>query len=96
MYYLGVKVWKNIMWPWVSINLMPLAIFQRIGLGDLKTTKIRLLMVNESIQKPISVLYDVLVKVDRLIFPANFVILDWEIDYDIPVTSWPFLAIIQD
>jgi len=40
------------------------------------------------------ILEDVLVKVDKLIFPANFIILDMEEDQEIPIIlGRPFLAI---
>ncbi|XP_047252235.1 uncharacterized protein LOC124887097 [Capsicum annuum] len=69
-----------------SINLMPFSMFQKLGLGSLNPTTMRLLMADRSIKKFIGVLYDVLVKVDRFIFPANFVILDCEIDHEVPKT----------
>ncbi|XP_047249863.1 uncharacterized protein LOC124885667 [Capsicum annuum] len=45
----------------------------------------RLLMVNRSIKNSFGMLYDVLVKVDRFIFPTDFVILDCEIDHEVPI-----------
>ncbi|KAK4734103.1 hypothetical protein R3W88_008364 [Solanum pinnatisectum] len=54
----------------------------------------RLLMADRSIKHPVGILYDILVKVDRFIFPADFVILDCEIDADILIIlGRPFLAI---
>ncbi|KAK4721490.1 hypothetical protein R3W88_011723 [Solanum pinnatisectum] len=41
----------------------------------------------------VGILYDILVKVDRFIFPVDFVILDCDIDADIPIIlGRPFLA----
>ncbi|XP_047268154.1 uncharacterized protein LOC107871936 [Capsicum annuum] len=63
------------------------------GLGAPKTTTIRLLIADHSIKKPVDVLYDVLVKVDQFIFLADFVILDYEIDHEVPIIlGRPFLA----
>ncbi|KAK4721407.1 hypothetical protein R3W88_011640 [Solanum pinnatisectum] len=77
-----------------SINLMPYAIYKQLGLGEPKTTTMRLLIADRSIKHPMGILYDILVKVDRFIFPADFVILDYEIDAEIPIIlGRPFLAI---
>ncbi|XP_016574067.2 uncharacterized protein LOC107871668 [Capsicum annuum] len=66
-----------------SINLIPFATFQKLVLGASKPTTIRLLMVDCLIKKPVGVLYDILMKVDRSIFPTDFVILDSEIDHKV-------------
>ena len=68
-----------------SINLMPYAIYKQLGLGEPKATTMRLLMADRSIKHPVGILYDILVKVDRLIFLADFVILDCAIDAEIPI-----------
>ncbi|XP_049381256.1 uncharacterized protein LOC125845766 [Solanum stenotomum] len=77
-----------------SINLMPYAIYKQLGLGEPKATTMRLLMVDRSIKHPVGILYDNLVKVDRFILPADFVILNCEIDAEISIIlGRPFLAI---
>ena len=39
------------------------------------------------------ILQDVLIKVESLIFPADFVVLDCEVDFDVPIIlGRPFLA----
>ena len=68
-----------------SINLMPLSIYKKLGLGDPKPTAMRLLMVDRTVKKPIGILHDVLVKVESFIFPAYFVILDCEVDFEVPI-----------
>ena len=43
------------------------------------------------------ILHDVLVKVESFIFPADFVILDCEVDFEVPIIHWrPFLATGRD
>lgn len=42
-------------------------------------------MADRSFKKAVGVLYDVLVKADRFILPTNFLILNCEIDYEIPI-----------
>ncbi|KAK4708596.1 hypothetical protein R3W88_029521 [Solanum pinnatisectum] len=76
-----------------SINLMPYAIYKQLGLGEPKATTMRLLMADQSIKHPVGILYDILIKVDQFIFLADFVILDCEIDAEIPIIlGRPFLA----
>ena len=36
-------------------------------------------------KRPIGILYDVLVKVESFIFPADFMILDFEVDFEVPI-----------
>lgn len=42
-------------------------------------------MVDTTVKKPICVLQDVLVKLESLIFPANFLIINGEIDFEVPI-----------
>ena len=76
-----------------SINLMPLSIFMQLGLPELKPTNMSLQLADRSVTYPRGIVEDVLVKVDKLIFPADFVILDFEEDKKIPIIlKRPFLA----
>ncbi|XP_015078352.1 uncharacterized protein LOC107022183 [Solanum pennellii] len=45
-----------------SINLMPLSIYKKLGLGDTKPTTLWLLMVDQTVKRDIGILHDVLVK----------------------------------
>uniref|UniRef100_M1DW60 Integrase n=1 Tax=Solanum tuberosum TaxID=4113 RepID=M1DW60_SOLTU len=76
-----------------SINLIPLSVYKKLGLGDPKPTTMLLLMADRTIKRPIGVLHDVIVKVESFIFPADFVILDCEVDFEVPIIlARPFLA----
>ena len=76
-----------------SINLMPLSIYKKLGLGDPEPTVTRLLMADRIMKRPIGILHDVLVKVESLIFPEDFVILDFEVDFEVPIIlGRPFLT----
>ena len=76
-----------------SINLMPLSIFRRLGLGEARLTTVTLQLANRSLKHPRGVIEDVLVKVDKFIFPADFIVLDMEEDKEIPIIlGRPFLA----
>ena len=72
---------------------MPLSIYKKLGLGDPKPTAIRLLKVDRTVKRPIGILHDVLVKVESFIFPTDFVILDCEVDFEVPIIlGRPLLA----
>ncbi|PHT51794.1 Cytochrome c oxidase subunit 3 [Capsicum baccatum] len=76
-----------------SINLMPLSIYKKLGLGDPTPTNMRLVMADRSVKRPVGILNDVLVKVSSFIFPADFVILDCKEDSEVPIIlGRPFLA----
>ncbi|XP_015160535.1 uncharacterized protein [Solanum tuberosum] len=76
-----------------NINLMPLSIYKKLCLGVPKLTAMRLLMVDRTTKKPIGVLQDVLLKVESFIVSADFMILDCEVDFKVPIIfGRPFLA----
>ena len=64
---------------------MPLSFYKMFGLGNPKPTMMRLLMTKKTVNKPISLLYNVLVKVDSFIFPTYFVILGCEVVIEVPI-----------
>ncbi|XP_073030622.1 uncharacterized protein [Primulina eburnea] len=76
-----------------SINLMPYSCFEKLEIGEVKPTTISLQLADRSIKYPRGVVEDVLVKVDKFIFPVDFVVLDMEEDREIPlILGRPFLA----
>ncbi|KAL5545044.1 hypothetical protein UlMin_008828 [Ulmus minor] len=76
-----------------SINLMPISVCRKLGLGELKQTTISLQLADRMIKYPHGITEDVLVKVDKFIFPADFVMLDMEEDQEVPlILGRPFLA----
>ena len=76
-----------------SINLMTFLVFRKLGLGEVKPTTISLQMVDRSLTFPKGVIEDVLVKVDKFIFPTDFVVLDMKEDSEIPlILGRPFVA----
>ena len=73
-----------------SVNLMPLSIFIRLGLGEARPTTVTLQLADRSLKHPRGgggggVIEDVMVKVDKFIFPAYFIVLDMEEDKEIPI-----------
>ncbi|XP_024964123.1 uncharacterized protein LOC112504413 [Cynara cardunculus var. scolymus] len=75
------------------IKLMPLSVFNTLGIGDARPTTVTLQLANKSIAYPKGKIEDALVQVDKFIFPANFIILYFEADKNIPIIlGRPFLA----
>ncbi|XP_047150102.1 uncharacterized protein LOC124822176 [Vigna umbellata] len=70
-----------------SINVMPLSVFTSLSLGPLKTTDVVIQLVNRSTVNPAGMLEDVLVRVDKLIFPIDFYILDMKDDEGVSPTT---------
>ncbi|XP_070013784.1 uncharacterized protein [Nicotiana sylvestris] len=75
------------------INLTPLAIYKRQGIRRARPTSILLQLANRTVKRPSGILDDVLNQVGKFVFPANFVILDYKVDEEIPIIlGRPFLA----
>ncbi|XP_062094038.1 uncharacterized protein LOC133800081 [Humulus lupulus] len=76
-----------------SINLMPMSIFKKLGIGEVRPTTVTLQLADLSMAHPEGKIEDVLVQVDKFIFSADFIILDYEVDRDVPIIlGRPFLA----
>ena len=60
----------------VSVNLLPYSIYVELGLGEFESTNITLQLANRSVKIPRGIVNDVLVQVDKLYFPVDFVVLD--------------------
>ncbi|KAJ9558232.1 hypothetical protein OSB04_012846 [Centaurea solstitialis] len=75
-----------------SINLMPLSFYQKLGLNDLKSTRMTIQLADRSIKYPVGIAEDVIVRVDMFEFPADFVILDIKDEVKVPlILGRPFL-----
>ena len=68
-----------------SINLMSFSIFRRLGLGEARPTTVTLQFADRSLKDPWGVIENVLVKVNKFIFPADFIVLDMEEDKEIRI-----------
>ncbi|XP_070056896.1 uncharacterized protein [Nicotiana tomentosiformis] len=72
---------------------MPLSVFRQLGLGEPRPTTVILQLANRSLAHSEGVIVDVFVQVGFFIFPADFIILDYEPDQDVPfILERPFLA----
>ena len=68
-----------------SINLRPLSIYKKLGLGYPNTTAIQLLMDDQMVKRPIGIFRDVLLKVESFIFLDDFVFQDCEVNFELPI-----------
>jgi len=59
-----------------SVNLLPYSVFQSLNLDELKPTSVTLLLADRSVKMPRGIVKDVLVQVDKFIYPVDFIILD--------------------
>ena len=76
-----------------SINLLPLSIFRKLDLGEGNPRTNTLQLADRSFTHPRGIINDVLVKVDKFIFPMHFIVLDMEEDKEVPIIlGRPFLA----
>ncbi|XP_039118484.1 uncharacterized protein LOC120254447 [Dioscorea cayenensis subsp. rotundata] len=75
-----------------SINVMPYKLFLKLVLEDMRPTRMMIQLADRSIKKPRGVVEDVLVRVDKLIIPVDFIILDVDDDVEVPlILGRPFL-----
>lgn len=88
----GIHIGKALCDLGASINLMPLSVFNKLGIASQPTT-VTLQLADRSVVHPEGRIEDVLVKVDKFILPADFIILDYEADEDVPIIlGRPFLS----
>ena len=72
---------------------MPWSIFKKLKLGEANPTTITLQLADRSLTHLCGIIEDVLVKVDKFIFPTDFIILDMQEDKEVPIIlGRPFLA----
>ncbi|XP_058753377.1 uncharacterized protein LOC131626574 [Vicia villosa] len=81
----NVNVGKALIDLGSSINLIPLSVIKRIGDLDMKHTRMTLQLADKSVTRPSGIAEDVLVKVDKFLFPIDFVVMDIEEDDDVPL-----------
>ena len=80
-----------------SVNLLPYLVYKQLGLGELKPTNITLFLADRSMKIPKGIVEDVLVKIDKLYYPVDFMVLDTEpmaeSTHQVPIIlGRPFLA----
>lgn len=66
-----------------NINLMPLSIYKKLGLEEVKPITVKLQVANRSYIFPKEEIENILVKIDKFICQKEFVILNMEEDKDV-------------
>ncbi|XP_048227277.1 uncharacterized protein LOC125369302 [Ricinus communis] len=76
-----------------SINLMSCSFFTKLELGETKPTRMSIQLADRTVKYLRSIIEDVLVKVDKIIFLIDFVIMDMDGESNVPlILGRPFLA----
>jgi len=68
-----------------SVNLIPLSMLKKIGDVEVRLTRMTLQLVDISIKYPYWIVEDLIVKVDKFLFPVDFVVMDMEEDVEVPL-----------
>ncbi|GJV90570.1 reverse transcriptase domain-containing protein, partial [Tanacetum coccineum] len=87
-----LEVYNSLADSGASVNLMPLSIYEKLEIGPLKPTRMILGLANRYVTFPMGIAEDVIVKVEKFNFLADFVIVDFEADPRVPIIlGRPFL-----
>ncbi|GJZ59256.1 reverse transcriptase domain-containing protein [Tanacetum coccineum] len=77
-----------------SISVVPLSMYKRLGIGKLKPINMVIKMADDTKCTPKGIVENLLIKIDKFIFPVDFVILDMVEDFRMPmILGRPLLAI---
>ncbi|GJW33393.1 reverse transcriptase domain-containing protein [Tanacetum coccineum] len=88
----NLEVYNSLANSGASINLMPRSIYEKLGIGPLKPTRMTLELANRSVTFLMGIAEDVIIKVEKFNFLADFVIVDFEADPRVPIIlRRPFL-----
>ncbi|GJW14135.1 reverse transcriptase domain-containing protein [Tanacetum coccineum] len=68
-----------------SINLMPLSIWKKLLLPELTPTQMILELADRSTTSPSGIAEDVFVKVGKFHFPADFIVVDYVVEPQVPL-----------
>ncbi|XP_050901543.1 uncharacterized protein LOC127108156 [Lathyrus oleraceus] len=75
-----------------SVSLILLSIYKKLGIGTVQDTRMTLQFAYRSVRRPCGIVEDVLVKIDKFLFPVDFLILEMPEDEEIPlILGRPFL-----
>ncbi|XP_010541792.1 PREDICTED: uncharacterized protein LOC104815174 [Tarenaya hassleriana] len=75
-----------------SVSLLPLSIYKKLNVGELKPTRMTLQLMDRSIKYPLGILEDVPLNVGDFYVPVGFVVMDMNEDTRIPIIlDRPFL-----
>ncbi|XP_019171074.1 PREDICTED: uncharacterized protein LOC109166636 [Ipomoea nil] len=78
-----------------SVNVMPLSLCKKLNLGDPNPVQVTVQFANQSTTRPIGILEEVPVRVDKYFVPCDFIVIDAPENPDTPIIlGKPFLATI--
>uniref|UniRef100_A0A151UCZ5 RNA-directed DNA polymerase n=1 Tax=Cajanus cajan TaxID=3821 RepID=A0A151UCZ5_CAJCA len=88
----NLSVGKALLDLGASINLMPLSMLKKIGDVEVRPTRMTLQLADRSVKFPHGIVEDMIVKVDKFMFPVDFVVMDMEEDTEVPlILGRPFM-----
>src|SRR3954468_19848529 len=75
-----------------SLSLMPLSIFKKLDIGKISESETKLKFTDHTIKQSYGIAEDVLVEIDKFVFPVDFHVLDIPEDEETPILlGRPFL-----
>ncbi|GJZ40300.1 putative reverse transcriptase domain-containing protein [Tanacetum coccineum] len=77
-----------------SVNVMPRSIYEYLKLANLRNTKMLVEMADMTKKAPLGIVENILVRIDKFLFPLDFVIIDKTPNETI-ILGRPFLATIH-
>ncbi|XP_070045085.1 uncharacterized protein [Nicotiana tomentosiformis] len=95
-YSLGtIKFDKSLCDSGASINLMPLSIYRKLEkeIGEIRSVPISFQLADHMTITPEGIVEDMLVRVEKFIFPVDFIVVNMEENKEVPlILRRPFLA----
>nr|XP_009619978.1 uncharacterized protein LOC104111883 [Nicotiana tomentosiformis] len=92
----STKFEKSLCDSGASLNLMPLSIFKKLEgeIGGIRSIPLSLQLADQTTIIPEGIVKDVLVWVDKFVFPMDFIVVNMEENREVPLNlGRPFLAI---
>ncbi|GKE42689.1 retrotransposon protein [Tanacetum coccineum] len=79
-----------------SVSVMPFYTYTNLGLGVLSHTRLTIELDDRTIKQPRGIAENMLVRIDKFVFPIDFIILDIPEDDDVPlILRRPFLSTVH-
>ncbi|XP_073041995.1 uncharacterized protein [Primulina eburnea] len=89
----GQLVEKAICDSGASVNIMQSSLYDKLGLRNMKPTRLSLQMADKSIRTPLGIVEDVELKIDKLKLPVDFLVLDMRDSQNVrTILGRPFLV----
>ncbi|XP_071708623.1 uncharacterized protein [Rutidosis leptorrhynchoides] len=87
-----LRIYQALAETGASINLMSYALYKRLGLGEITSTRMSICLADSSFNYPMGIAENIPVKIDKFTFPEDFVVLEMKENDKIPIIlGRPFL-----